>query len=192
LISDLLRDVEEEEKQASIKGSFKSCAKIAMNSTYGKDALCPCCHRSCLEMTNKQIEELKDVNKKLGNEIDELVHKYDTMNRRYLDAYNNYRDVQDKLDDARDRIKLQNSKIDLLDNKNKKLEKAAEDAAKLTEENKELIKVLNIYQAITDIDYDFLTDTGMVRLNGADGAGRVFVHDGDAARALYSASIKYQ
>ena len=51
LISDLLRDAEEEKKQASIEGLFKSWSKIAMNSTYGKDALCPCCHRSCLEMT---------------------------------------------------------------------------------------------------------------------------------------------
>lgn len=122
----------------------------------------------------KQIEELKDVNKKLDNEIDELVHKYDTMNRRYLDAYDNYRDVQDKLDDAREANKT-----------------IKEDAAKLIKEKEELIKVLNIYQAITDIDYDFLTDTAMVRLNGADGAGRAFIHDGDAARALYSAYNKY-
>lgn len=58
LISDLLRDAEEEEKRASIEGLLKSWSKIAMISTYGKDALCPCCHRSCLEMTNKQKLEM--------------------------------------------------------------------------------------------------------------------------------------
>lgn len=55
LISDLLRDAEEEKKQASIEGLFKTWTKIAMNSTYGKDALCPFCHRSTL--SNMDIEE---------------------------------------------------------------------------------------------------------------------------------------
>ena len=54
-------------------------------------------------------------------------------------------------------------------------------------EKEELIKVLNIYQAITDIEYNVMDDTAMVRLNGADGAGRAFIHDSDAARALFVA-----
>lgn len=157
LVIDLLRDVRREKTE-------KRLIRLAMNSTYGLDAKCPACHRSCLEMTNEQIEELKDVNKKLSNEIEELVHKYDTINR----------DIQDKLDIAREANKT-----------------IKENAAKLIKEKEELIKVLNIYQAITDIDYDIMTNTGMVRLNGADGAGRAFIHDGDAARALYSSYVKY-
>lgn len=48
LFNDLLKDVECEE---ALQGMRKNYMKYYKMSTYGKDVLCPCCHRSCLEMT---------------------------------------------------------------------------------------------------------------------------------------------
>lgn len=135
-----------------------------------------------------ELERARDRIKTQKSEIAILADKNKKLEKAAEDANTTLEQVSDEYSRLHRRHYDLCKDLDVIKGVNKTIK---ENAAKLMKEKDELIKVLNIYQAIADIDYDFLTDTAIVRLNGADGAGRAFIHDGDAARALYSAYVKY-
>lgn len=151
-------------------------------------------HKEPIKIPNNRacmIDMIKDLN--YENKI--LTQRVEDLEGLYHEISNeNYRLRQENylLKDTNETIKRKYVELDKSNNElhqeNTKLHAKVD---RVCAENEELRKVLNIYQAITDIYYSFMADTAMVRLNGEDGAGRAFIHDGDSARALYNAYVKY-
>ena len=135
---------------------------------------------------NKPVEISMDANLEFENRV--LKQTVKDLEALYFEISDEKYRLKQENYSLKDQLGLAKIKNNEMNQQNMELHSKVD---RVCAEKDELIKVLNIYQAITDIDYDFLTDTAMVRLNGADGAGRAFIHDGDAARALYSAYNKY-